>query len=105
MISKALMELIFSAASIERWNDHPRTPQFTELDKQSHKAMIAWFIARAEEDRGRTVNWDRLIRNGAFSFLHRVLVTDIKPLQPWKVPPPIDVTLSGMVTDVKPLQS
>ena len=79
MISKALMELIFSAASIERWNDHPRTPQFTELDKQSHKAMIAWFIARAEEDRGRTVNWDRLIRNGAFSFLHRVLVTDIKP--------------------------
>ena len=41
MISKALMELIFSAASIERWNDHPRTPQFTELDKQSRKAIIA----------------------------------------------------------------
>lgn len=79
MISKGLMELIFSAASIERWNDHPRTPQFTELDKQAHKAMIAYFIARAEEERGQTVNWDRLIRNGAFSFLHRVLVTDIKP--------------------------
>ncbi len=79
MISKDLMELIFSAASIERWNDHPRTAQFTELDKQAHKAIIACFIARAEEDRGRKVNWDRLIRNGAFSFLHRVLVTDIKP--------------------------
>lgn len=79
MISKGLMELIFSAASIERWNDHPRTPQFTELDKQAHKAMIAYFIARAEEERGRAVNWDRIIRNGAFSFLHRVLVTDIKP--------------------------
>ncbi len=79
MISKGLMELIFSASSIERWNDHPRTSQFTEIDKQAHKAAIAYFIARAEEDRGRAVNWDRLIRNGMFSFLHRVLVTDIKP--------------------------
>ena len=32
MISKGLMELIFSASSIERWNDHPRTAQFTEID-------------------------------------------------------------------------
>ena len=79
MIPKELLELIFSAFSIERWNDHPRTAQFTEMDKQSHKAMIAFFIARAEEDRGRAVNWDRLIENGMFSFLHRVLVTDIKP--------------------------
>ena len=79
MISRGLMELIFSASSIERWNDHPRTAQFTEIDKQAHKAMIAYFIARAEEDRGRAVDWNRLIANGAFSFLHRVLVTDIKP--------------------------
>lgn len=79
MISKGLMELIFSASSIERWNDHPRTAQFTEIDKQAHKAMIAYFIARAEEDRGRAVDWNRLVANGAFSFLHRVLVTDIKP--------------------------
>ena len=79
MISKGLMELIFSAFSIERWNDHPRTAQFSEMDKQAHKAMIAYFIARAEEDRGKSVNWQRLIRNGVFSFLHRVLVTDIKP--------------------------
>lgn len=79
MISKGLMELIFSAFSIERWNDHPRTAQFTEMDKQAHKAMIAYFIARAEEDRGQRVNWDRIIENGIFSFLHRVLVTDIKP--------------------------
>ena len=79
MITRELMELIFSASNIERWNDHPRTAQFTEIDKQSHKAMIAYFIARAEEDRGNAVDWDRLISHGTFSFLHRVLVTDIKP--------------------------
>ena len=33
------------------------------------------------------------------------MVTDVKPLHPWKAYSPIDVTLSGMVTDVKPLQS
>ena len=32
------------------------------------------------------------------------MVTDVKPLQPRKASCPIDVTLSGMVTDVKPLQ-
>ena len=32
------------------------------------------------------------------------MVTDVKPLQPEKAYSPIDVTLSGMVTDVKPLQ-
>ena len=32
------------------------------------------------------------------------MVTDVKPLQSEKAPSPIDVTLSGMVIDVKPLQ-
>lgn len=79
MISRGLIELIFSASSIQRWNDHPRIEQFTEMGKQAHKMIIAYFIARCEEDRGRVVDWDRLIRHGFFAFLHRVLVTDIKP--------------------------
>lgn len=79
MIKRGLMELLFSAFSIERWNDHPRTAQFTEMDKQAHKAMIAYVIARTEEDKGAVVDWDRLIEGGIFEFLHRVLVTDIKP--------------------------
>lgn len=41
MIKRGLIETIFSAFSIERWNDHPRTAQFTEMDKQAHKAIIA----------------------------------------------------------------
>ena len=32
------------------------------------------------------------------------MVTDVKPLHSWKAYEPIDVTPSGMVTDVKPLQ-
>ena len=32
------------------------------------------------------------------------MVTDVKPVQPYKAYSPILVTLFGMVTDVKPLQ-
>ena len=32
------------------------------------------------------------------------MVTEVKPLQSEKASPPIDVTLLGMVTEVKPLQ-
>jgi putative hydrolase of HD superfamily len=79
MIGKALFEKIFEAASIQRWNDHARPVEFTELDKQAHKMVIAYVIARFEEQGGRKVNWLHLIEGGIFEFLHRVILTDIKP--------------------------
>nr|WP_321502079.1 HD domain-containing protein [uncultured Dethiosulfovibrio sp.] len=79
MISRSLIELIFSSSSIERWNDHPRPVQFTEMAKQAHKFIIAYVIGRDEEDRGVSVDWQSLIEGSIFEFLHRVVVTDIKP--------------------------
>ncbi|SMG23209.1 HD domain-containing protein [Dethiosulfovibrio salsuginis] len=79
MISRSLIELIFSSSSIERWNDHPRPVQFTEMAKQAHKFIIAYVIGRDEEDRGVNVDWQSLIEGSIFEFLHRVVVTDIKP--------------------------
>ncbi|PIE53759.1 MAG: HAD family hydrolase [Dethiosulfovibrio peptidovorans] len=79
MITRSLVELIFSAASIERWNDHPRPIQFTEMAKQAHKFVIAYVIAHHEQDQGASVSWDRLMEGSVFEYLHRVVVTDIKP--------------------------
>ncbi len=80
MITRSLIELVFSAASIERWNDHPHPSTFTELGKQAHKMIMAWVIARYEgEARGRETDWTALIEGGIFEFLHRVVLTDIKP--------------------------
>ena len=80
MITRSLIELVFSAASMERWNDHPRPAVFTELGKQAHKMIMAWVIARYEsETRGVAVDWTALIEGGIFEFLHRVVLTDIKP--------------------------
>lgn len=80
MITKSLLELIYEAANIQRWNDHLRPQGFTEIDKQSHKMFIAYVLAKFEEDdRNLSVDWVRLIEGGIFEFLHRVVLTDIKP--------------------------
>ena len=75
MLSPELIEHLFAAASIQRWNDYPRMVELVELDKQAHKFIIAYFMANMEED----INSVHLIEAGIFEFLRRVVVTDIRP--------------------------
>jgi putative hydrolase of HD superfamily len=81
MVSRELVELIYEAAGIQRWNDHIRPHKgFTELDKQAHKMVFAYVLARFEEsEKGVSIDWRRLIEGGIFEFMHRVVLTDIKP--------------------------
>jgi len=75
MINPKIVDYIFSSASIQRWNDYPRMVDLVELDKQAHKFIIAFFIAKLEND----INYTHLIEAGIFEFLRRVVVTDIRP--------------------------
>ncbi|MDZ7820153.1 MAG: HD domain-containing protein [Aliarcobacter sp.] len=75
MINPRIIDYIFTSASIQRWNDYPRMVQLVELDKQAHKFIIAYFIAKLEND----INYTHLIEAGIFEFLRRVVVTDIRP--------------------------
>lgn len=81
MITKQFIELIHDAASIQRWNDHIRPHKgFTELDKQAHKMFIAFVLAKYEEsDHNIKIDWQKLIEGAIFEFLHRIVLTDIKP--------------------------
>lgn len=76
-----LIKRFYDAASMQRWNDHIRLVELNELDKQAHKMVIAYVIAKFEEERlGKGgVNWIKLIEGGIFEFLHRLVLTDIKP--------------------------
>ena len=75
-----LIERFYEAASMNRWNDHIRPVELTELDKQAHKMVIAYVIAKFEEsDRDININWQNLIEGSIFEFLHRTILTDIKP--------------------------
>jgi len=75
LINPKIIDYIFSSASIQRWNDYPRMVELVELDKQAHKFIIAYFIAKLEKD----VNYTHLIEAGIFEFLRRIVVTDIRP--------------------------
>lgn len=81
MISKEMLELLFCPASMQRWNDHIRPHTgFSELDKQAHKMVFAYVLAKNEEtDRGRLIDWQQLIEGGIFEFLQRSVLTDLKP--------------------------
>ena len=71
MITKQLIERIFSAANLLRWNDHIRPFDFFEIDKQSHKMIIAYIIAKFDEEEGKYIDWLKLIEGGIFEFFHR----------------------------------
>ena len=77
------MDLIyrfFDAVNMHRWNDHLRPLDLTEIDKQSHKAAIAWILGEYEEyENGVELDWQRIIEHGMFSFLKRTVLTDLKP--------------------------
>ncbi len=75
MLNPKLIDYFFTAASIQRWNDYPRMIDLVELDKQAHKFIIAYFLAKFEKD----IDYVALIEGGIFEFLRRVVVTDIRP--------------------------
>ncbi|GHS85291.1 hypothetical protein FACS1894103_6640 [Campylobacterota bacterium] len=75
MISPELISFFYNAASMKRWNDYPTLIDLTELDKQAHKIMIAFFLASHEND----IDHNKLIESFIFEFLRRVIVTDLRP--------------------------
>ena len=76
MLTKSFIEFLYDAAHIQRWNEHIRPSGFTELDKQAHKMMIMYVLARHEEDdHGAQLNWRLLIEGGIFEFLQRNVLT------------------------------
>jgi putative hydrolase of HD superfamily len=80
LLKSGLIERFYEAASIQRWNDHVRPVELTEIDKQAHKMVIAFVIGKFEEtERETEISWLKLIEGGIFEFLQRVILTDIKP--------------------------
>lgn len=79
-LNPELINLFYDAASIRRWNDQINPMDFTELDKQAHKMIIAYVLAKfSNQNESNTINWLRLIEGGMFEMLHRIVLTDIKP--------------------------
>lgn len=78
MITKEFIELIFKSFSIERWNDKLRPTPLIQIDKHCHKMIIAYVLAKYEEDNGRQIDWMAIIKGGIYEFLRRIVISDIQ---------------------------
>ena len=77
MIRKALALRIYDAANMQRWNDKICPVELRELDKQAHKMVIAYVLGNFEDS--KAFSWTEVIEGGIFEFLHRLVLTDLKP--------------------------
>ncbi len=78
MITKELILKLFDASYMLRWNDKVRPMDLYEIDKQSHKMFIAFFLGKFQEnDPG--FDWTEIIEGGIFELLQRIVLTDLKP--------------------------
>lgn len=77
-VNFSLVNELFRGFHIQRWNDRVRPMDMVEMDKHAHKMIIAYCIGKYEEDAGRTVDWDELIKDGIFELLRRIVISDIK---------------------------
>jgi len=74
------LNLIFSTALIDRWNDQLRCVEFSELDKQAHKMSLAWLLAKIQQqENNTTIDYLKLIEYFISEFAYRAVVTDLKP--------------------------
>ena len=78
MVTPELIRTLFSAATIKRWNDKLRPIDFIEFDKAAHKMFIAYLLGACQE-RTAPLKWRDIIEGGLFSFLQKIVLTDLKP--------------------------
>jgi putative hydrolase of HD superfamily len=77
---KPLLLKLYEPASMQRWNDQIRAIELTELDKQAHKMVVAYVLAKTEEDnQTQGLDWIEIIEAGIFEYLQRTMLTDLKP--------------------------
>jgi len=78
IVNSLLLNEIFRGFHIQRWNDRIRPMDLIEIDKHSHKMLLAYVIGKYEEMNGNSVDWNQIILNAIFELLRRIVISDIK---------------------------
>lgn len=78
IVNYSLVNEIFRGFYIQRWNDRIRPMELIEMDKHAHKMIIAWTLGKYEESNGKIIDWNKIIKNGIYELLRRIILSDIK---------------------------
>ena len=79
ILSKDFLLKIHDSCYINRWNEFLRPIDIIELDNQAFKWILAYILAKIEENQGVKIDWIKLVKYLIFDFLDRIILTDIKP--------------------------
>lgn len=81
-MKKSFILKIFEGFSIKRWNDLVCPFDVIEMDKHAEKCVVAYIIAKYEENLGAKIDWQWLIYASLFDLLRKIQLCDIKaPVQ------------------------
>lgn len=78
IVNNSLVNELFRGFHIQRWNDRIRPMDLIEMDKHAHKMVIAYSLGKFEEERGASIDWNRLISNSIYELLRRIEISDIQ---------------------------
>jgi len=82
-LRKSFIQLLFSGALLNRWNDKVRPMPLMEMDKQAHKMIVAWLLIGLNSKnlslKERLQLEKDVIEHALFDYLYRLIITDIKP--------------------------
>lgn len=78
IVNSEILNELFRGFYIQRWNDRIRPMELFEMDKHAHKMIIAFCLAKYEEQKGRTIDWQDIIRSGIYELFRRIIISDIK---------------------------
>ncbi|MDZ7837505.1 MAG: hypothetical protein U5N58_05905 [Actinomycetota bacterium] len=78
-MDKKIFLQIYDAASMQRWNDQIKIVEFSELDKQAHKMILAYVLGKFESEINNEIKWAEIIKIGLFEYFQRIVLTDLKP--------------------------
>lgn len=78
IVNSKLLNELFRAFHIQRWNDRLRPMELIEMDKHALKMILAYCFGRLEEHAGRQVDWHEIIRGGIYEMMRRIVISDIK---------------------------
>lgn len=82
-IIKQFLDFLFSGTTLRRWNGLIHPIELTEVDRQGHKMMIAWFLYMLEkpsytEEEAQKI-YIEIVEGSFFSYCLNLALTDIKP--------------------------
>ena len=78
LVNSSILDVLFRAFHIQRWNDRVRPMSMIEMDKHAHKMIIAYCLGKYEEMDGNKIDWQEMIRRGIYELMRRIVISDIK---------------------------